>query len=418
MLFAGSRTGTIPVIRFMRILHLLTPLFSGWMFFSVGLNAADRFTVTVSNDMESARPAETIAVSMEAIKKRIPDVLIDHLVVKNPKGKIIPSQVTNFNQVSPTPEFDDLLWQYDFAAGEKTVTFTVEKSTDIVAPFPAKVFARYVPERLDDFAWENDRIAHRMYGQRLDSPEAGQSRMTSSGIDVWLKSVSYPVIDRWYLKGTSAYHSDSGEGLDMYDVGSSRGCGGTGIWDGKQIHVSKNYRHWRVLANGPIRAVFELSYDAWNAGDVQVSEKKRFTVDAGQNLHRIESTFVFRDAKSMTVAVGLAKPPKNAVYEVNADVTAGWLANWATYKQNGSIGIGAVIPGGKCAGLVADDGNSYLLAAAESGIPLCYYIGAAWSNDGSGRIKTKKDWEAYLADFAERLKHPLKITLSDAENGK
>ena len=43
----------------------------------------------------------------------------------------------------------------------------------------AKVFGRHVPERKDDFAWENDRIAFRMYGPALEAD--GE---ISSGIDV------------------------------------------------------------------------------------------------------------------------------------------------------------------------------------------------------------------------------------------
>ena len=46
-----------------------------------------------------------------------------------------------------------------------------------------KTFARYVPERMDDFAWESDRIAHRIYGQGLIK---GEGTITS-GIDVWIK---------------------------------------------------------------------------------------------------------------------------------------------------------------------------------------------------------------------------------------
>ena len=79
--------------------------------------------------------------------------------------------------------------------------------------------------------------------------------------------------------------------MDMYQVGPSRGCGGTGIWDGKQLHVARNYHTWRILANGPIRAIFELTYDTWAANGVYVTEVKRFTVDAGHNLDLIESTF-------------------------------------------------------------------------------------------------------------------------------
>jgi len=30
---------------------------------------------------------------------------------------------------------------------------------------PSRAFVRHVPERLDDIAWENDRIAFRIYGE-------------------------------------------------------------------------------------------------------------------------------------------------------------------------------------------------------------------------------------------------------------
>jgi hypothetical protein len=65
-----------------------------------------------------------------------------------------------------------------------------------------------------------------------------------------------------------------GEGMEMYQVGGSRGCGGTGIWDGQKLHVGRNYKTWKILANGPVRTVFELSYEAWDAGGVKVSETK------------------------------------------------------------------------------------------------------------------------------------------------
>lgn len=32
----------------------------------------------------------------------------------------------------------------------------------------SKVYGRFVPERYDDFAWENDKIAFRMYGKSLE----------------------------------------------------------------------------------------------------------------------------------------------------------------------------------------------------------------------------------------------------------
>lgn len=44
--------------------------------------------------------------------------------------------------------------------------------------------AKYIPQRMDDIAWENDRIAHRIY-----CPALAVKKPTGSGIDVWVKLV-------------------------------------------------------------------------------------------------------------------------------------------------------------------------------------------------------------------------------------
>jgi len=153
------------------------------------LLAADKITVTVSNPAGLARPAEIIAVSFVEIRRRLPDMRFDHLQIKDASGAIVPAQGTNYQPEEHQDNYVDLVFQHDFAAGEKTAAFTNEKTTDTVPPFPARVSARYVPERFDDFAWENDRVAHRAYGPGLDTPAAGKSRMSSSGIDLWCKRV-------------------------------------------------------------------------------------------------------------------------------------------------------------------------------------------------------------------------------------
>src|SRR5581483_1980558 len=184
-------------------------------------------------------------------------------------------QVTNTKPLDPKGSYGELLFQHDFAAGEKSATFTVGKIAAVAPPFPSKVFARYVPERLDDFAWENDKIAHRIYGPALEAPRppgSDKEVLMTSGLDVWCKRVDYLVVDRWYNKGHNHYHKDEGEGMDMYNVGPSRGCGGTGAWVDGQLYSGHNYKTWSVLANGPIRAIFELTYAAWDAHGLQVAE--------------------------------------------------------------------------------------------------------------------------------------------------
>ncbi len=181
---------------------------------------------------------------------------------------------------------DKLLFQVDLAPGETRTFYILDASALAAVPPPiVKTMARYVPERYDDFAWESDRIAHRIYGQALIKAEG----TISSGADVWIKKDRGLIVDTMYA--TKHYHEDNGSFMDDYRVGNSRGCGGLGIWDGKKLHVSSNWQNWKLITTGPIRSEFELTYDAWDAGNGrQVSEVKRFSIDAGSWLTKVSST--------------------------------------------------------------------------------------------------------------------------------
>jgi len=387
---------------------------------ALGVRAADKIVVTVANDLDAARPAEVIAVPFSELQRLMPGVLFDHLLVRDAAGAVVPSQATNFQPEEHHDYYRDLVFQHDFAAGEKAAVFTIERTRDTVPPYPARVFARYIPERFDDFAWENDRVAHRAYGPGLNTDVAGRSKMSSSGLDVWCKRVRYPIVDRWYVKGH--YHEDTGEGLDMYDVGTNRGCGGCGVWTGGKIAAAGNYRTWKVLANGPIRAVFELSYAPWDADNgVKVSETKRFTVDAGHNLDLIESTFDFTPAPDaggeLTIAIGLTRHPKQAAPAAAlGDEKAGWIGVWEDFDSPaaGNLGTGIVLdPSAPCAGTAESGVDRVILAKVRPGATLRYYAGAGWKQ--SGDFGGKDDWNAYLAAWAQRLRSPVRIAKIEAQ---
>ena len=388
--------------------------------------AAEKLVITAAHDLALARPSETIVVPWAEVNRALPHALLQKLAVKDSAGRVLPYQVTNVAPLAKDPEkrgaaYGELIFQYDFAAGERSASFTVEKTEELAPVFPVKAFARAVPERLDDFAWENDRIAHRVYGPALAAPSeppGAKEVLVTSGIDVWCKRVRYPIVDRWYNKGHDHYHTDEGEGMDLYSVGPSRGCGGTGIWDGSRLHVGRNYQTARVLANGPVRAVFELTYETWAAGGVFVSETKRFTVDAGHNLDRVESTFTASGkSPELTVAIGLHKNPADKGQDPSVDVVRnpadGWLAQWVAQKTNGELGAAVLVPSAAFAGFAEDDRNLLVLAKVAPGQPLTYYAGAAWSR--AGDFTTREAWLTHLEACAARARHPVKITLEAAK---
>jgi hypothetical protein len=78
----------------------------------------------------------------------------------------------------------------------------------------------FAPYRYGDILWENDRTAHRIYGQPLESAEPP----STSGMDAWGKNVRWPFMERQLRTGDQhAYH---GEGLDFYNVNTFRGLAG------------------------------------------------------------------------------------------------------------------------------------------------------------------------------------------------
>ena len=384
------------------------------------LPGAPRLTVTVTHELTLARPAETITVPWGEVARALPGALLQKLAVKDAAGHLLAYQVTNIAPEAKDPQgvgvaYGELLFQHDFAAGEKSATFTVEPTETVAPVFPARVFARFVPERLDDFAWENDRIAHRTYGPALAAPDSekrGKEVLVTSGLDIWCKRVRYPVVDRWYNKGHDHYHKDEGEGMDMYQVGTSRGCGGTGVWDGTKLFTGRNYKTWNVIANGPIRAIFELTYEAWDAGGMQVTEVKRFTVDAGHNLDQIDSTFTFAGPKEITIAIGVNKNSGDKGQDAKAGLTQnlaeGWFTQWEVQKTNGSLGEGVIVPAA-LTGFAEDPVNQLVLARVISGQPLRYYVGAGWTK--SGDFSSAEEWNAYVAAGAARARAPVKVTL-------
>ena len=196
-----------------------------------------------------------------------------------------------------------------------------------------------MPERKDDFAWENDHIAFRIYGQRLED------ELVSSGVDIWCKRTRSLIVDRWYKLNN--YHKDKGEGLDCYTVGPARGCGGTAIFKEGKLYASRNFTKSRIIASGPIRFIFELTYELWEAGGMKVAETKRITLDAGQNLNRFDCTFTTEPSTAeLPVAIGLQQHGQVQTVIQRED---GWMRVWESTadKTAGKLGVGLVIdPGG------------------------------------------------------------------------
>ena len=360
--------------------------------------------VTVRNPLSIARPAETIVISAPDLRKVIPFDDIRRVHVRDlGAARELLTQAVDLNDDG---KFEEILFQVDLGPGDtKTFELSVGER-QVYKREDFKAYGRFVRERRDDFAWENDRIAHRMYGAALET--WAQEPLTSSAVDVWTKRVRRLVINDWYM--VDDYHRDNGDGGDFYSAGKSRGCGGNGIWDGAKLYPSANFRDTRVLANGPIRVMFELTYLSWDVGGTKVSEMKRITLDAGQNIDRFESHYKVDGASSLMHAVGIKKAAGSTVVSSREK---GWLRTWETMKGNGQLGCAIIMNPAVITDVTEADGNYLGAARVPAEGPAVYYAGFGW--DKSGDFAGVENWERYVDQFAQRLRAPVTVSLAPAE---
>jgi pectinesterase len=372
--------------------------------------AAPRVLVRAENPLAMERPDEVLALSWATLRQRLPG--LDPARVRAldaGTGAELPTQPVDNDGDGQT---DQLLVLIDFWPGQVR-QLAVEPLAPATRAQP-RAYARHIDER-DDVAWESDRIAYRIYGQGLWK----QENLHSSGIDVWVKRTRDLIVDRWYSRGHDSYHRDTGEGADFYTVGASLGAGGDAIWKDGKLYRAENFRSWRVLAAGPVRAIFELTYDPFDAGGMPVSETRRFVMDAGQNLFREETTFhtdVAARATPLTYAIGFVKHADGQV--ASSSWAAGgrvWLSTWQPVEKpnggRGELGLGVLLERASLLELKETDDHVLAIATARPEQPVVHYIGAGWT--ASGDFDDVRAWWRALDTLAERLASPIRITLLD-----
>jgi hypothetical protein len=364
--------------------------------------AAPGAVVTVKNALDLARPSETIVLTASAIRgaMAVDDLRTVHVTDASSGTEVLAQPI----DINDDGVFDEVVFQADIGA-RATRTFTLSVGArPVFTRDQFKAYGRFVRERRDDFAWENDRVAHRMYGKALET--WAQEPLTSSSVDVWFKRTRRLVINDWYM--VDDYHRDNGDGADMYSAGKSRGCGGNGIWDAGKLYTSANFIESRTLANGPIRVMFELTYPAFDAGGARVTEIKRITLDAGQNLNRFESRYAATPSGPKMQAAGIKKHPEALVVR---DKARGLLRTWEPVKADGShFGCGIIAEPGQVADFAEADGNVLVVTSVAPGGVATYYAGSGW--DRSGDFKTVDDWDGYLDQAAKRIRSPLAVSVA------
>lgn len=389
-------------------------------------------TVTVVNSSALDRTGEMVELAMSDVSSKLQLADTAQIVVFDLNGQQVPYQIT----------YDEKVIFPVTVKANGTAAYTIQSGTPEI--FDVKACGKYYPERADDVAWENDLVAFRAYGPALQA--TGER---AYGYDVWTKyNTTDPVVEARYagelnpdtkakiaelktadpkaaaeLYKSVSYHVDHGNGLDCYKVGPTLGGGTAALMTGDTIIYPYCYRTQEILDNGPLRFTVKLEYNPLTVrGDSSVIETRVLSLDAGSHLNK--AVISYSNLKqAMPVATGIV------LHEPDGAVVADAANGYITYVDptdnagagNGKIFVGAAFPAQVKEAKVAlfpekekkelrggADGHVLAVSDYEPGSEYTYYWGAAWEK---ADVKDAAAWNQYMAQFAQKLRAPLMVTI-------
>lgn len=360
-------------------------LFLGLLFTSCGVVGPGLF-VEVENNLDFARNEEVVSIEWGELRGAA--ITPEKVVVFDHNDNQIPSQVVFDSEGNPT----HLLFLASVGANSST-SYNIQRS--VREEYTPQVFGRYVPERMDDYAWENNLTAYRIYGPRLKDPR-------TQGVDVWVKNTPKLIIDEWFARND--YHHNYGEGMDCYKVGGTLGGGALAVVDGEELLLAGNYTHQQCLTNGPIRTQAEFEYAPHKLGGKSVKMKRRIWLDANSRFTCQEYILDGFDGE-IEVAAGVIMHAVSGRSDGDNYVAITEPASDSKDpEKDGDISLAVIL---ESAASTSDmDNHAVAIRKTRAGDTIRMWNGSAWSG---ADMESHEKWVIEVEKQAQRIASPLEV---------
>ncbi|MCR5413852.1 MAG: DUF4861 family protein [Kiritimatiellae bacterium] len=254
-----------------------------------------------------------------------------------------------------------------------------------------------VPERQNDFYWENDIFGMRAYGPGEDH--------RWSGFDIFNKMPDAGSVGE-LLKNHSArgnWHVKPSDGiLDNYAIGPGRGCGGVAVYGDGEWKTYPDWEKCEIITNTPEKVEFKLVYAAFSRMGRMTC---RITLERGSPFFRNEVSFEhgFKDAFT---GPGLDVNPKRGHKgDVCEDAARGIVSLYEESRGDveGSTMTAVFLDPKDAHGITlkTDHQGSRIIALDAKRTSFTYWAGARWSKRGD--VKSAEEWHSLVRGFAESL---------------
>lgn len=377
-------------------------------------NLASRLSVEVANEGSSATDG-LATISVVEARQVAPDfpgrlafVVLPKHQASGQAASFVPSQVDDLDRDGTPDQFE---FPVQLSPGEKTQVDVYYSTTlDDTISWPKRVSAKHsYGYNRQVAALESELMGYRMYGGFfLDM----QARLEGHfGLFNDLGAYVPPRLDL-------------GTGRDVFHIGATLGIGGLFMREGDHIFQPPanvpDYAHkpspamvphYRIVANGPLRAIVEATLDDWEIGRDRFRLRASYAIDQGEPFVRcrVEVLPLRLDANSKyEVGIGVRELPDETLSH-----SAGRLI--VTGRQNardGDIGIATYFNPehfSRPAVIKTVDGTNQAVISKESiaaGTSVHFEYAAAGAWKGSGLA----DLQHSLAGYAARVNPHLQVT--------
>lgn len=390
--------------------------------------ADNKATITVQNSISSAR-MEMVETNLATLQHKLNTK--DNIIITDADGNEIPSQITYDGKI---------IFQAGVGSKGKSIYYAKAGTPQ---KYETKAKGRLFTERGDEFGWENDKVAYRIYGHG-----------GAVGYDLFNKSTSELMLDYWYASEQNqemrsinkqlhdrgyhdladqvynafCYHINHGKGMDCYTVGPTLGGGANALLNADgSLFMPLCYKTFKILDQGPLRFTVELTYPERDYDGQKVVEKRVITLDAGSQFNKVAVSYNgLTKPAPMAAGTVIHKSNANAYVMCAENGYIGYedLGDASVYnakyrdelsKQMGHIYIGLLFP---------DTNVSTTFQARENGIAIghiigkttykpgsayVYYFGSGWDKNAETGFTNLTKWEEHLNKSAYSIRNPMKV---------
>jgi unsaturated chondroitin disaccharide hydrolase len=361
--------------------------------------------LSVTNPGPEARPAEGVVVPLPLLRQAASDLTPAVLVVTTSEARTLeedaasleteelPSQV---DDLDGDGQLDELAFQIDLgprqtrivsvAYGDPPTLFRLRSS------YPSRVRAAS-----REAAWESELAGWRMALRPCGAMALRAKRRPGLHLDL------FPGSGR----------DDSPAGRELVATGEAPGIGSVGVLGGG-VPARESTGQWRVVADGPVRAIGELSCGGAR-GRGAGGLTSRITQWAGER--GFEHHLIAQSADVGVLVTGLPRRPGEREIGIARGNGSLVLATWGPTTRasepsatdgtspDESVGLAVIIPSANAGTPIAGDPSGHLVRLKLDESQASWYVTAAWDQEGTETMTGSRNYRE-AGDGESRLLPP------------